>query len=150
VRAALDAAETLDPSLFWIYMIRPDIELQMGFGDLALASVQRGVEVDPYLLSMRGRLLDVLLWRQDLEGAQRALDELAQLDPDGYWSGRARARLLMAKGDMTEAEAQLLALRERFAGARWIHQELVDFYTLRGDTAAAEAAAARPEVLLRN
>ncbi len=149
MRASLDEAETYGPSIFWIYMIRAELEHAMGFDDLALATARRGVSLDPYLPSMLGRLIDVQLWRADLAAAALTLDTLTALDAEGYWSGRSRARLLQARGDFAGAEAALLLLRERWANALWIHQELASFYTARGNAAAAEAATARLQALVR-
>jgi len=150
MRSELDAAVTLSPSLFWIYMIRAELEHQMGFDDLALTTATRGVAFDPYLPSMLGRLIDVHLWREDPDAAEETLSTLAAIDGEGgYWSGRSRARILLARGDLVGAEAQLLALREDWANALWIHAELATFYAQQGNAAAAEAATARLESLLR-
>ena len=147
--AALDAAEETGASLFWIYMIRPEVENTLGFTDLALASTNRGLELDPYLPALWGRLIDVRLWRGEVDAAAEALATLEQLDVDGYWSGRSRFRILAARGDTIAAEAELAGLLDRWANALWVHVEAEAFYTAQGNAAAAEAAAARAESLLR-
>jgi tetratricopeptide (TPR) repeat protein len=146
---ALDEAETYGPSFFWTYLIRADFELQLGFGDMALASALRAVELDPYMLPSWGRVVDVQLWRGDLDGADQALARMVALDVDGFWAGRSRAHILLARGDLDAAESELLALRERWANALWVHQELAAIYLALGDAAAAQAATARLEALLR-
>ena len=151
--AALDRAETLRPSLFWIYMARVGLELALGRDETALATANFGVEQDPYLPSLLGGLIDVQFRLNDLDAVEATLATLTAIDvkegQEGYWSGRARARLLLARGDLDGAETQLLALRERWANTSWIHQELVRFYTARGDTAAAAAATERFDSLIR-
>ena len=146
---ALDAAEVRGPTLFWTYMIRSELEHRIGFDDMALATATRGLEIDPYLPSLHGRVIDVHLWRGDLEAAELAVQQLDALDPGGYWAGRARARLLWERQDLAGAEEILLNLRDRFAGSPWIHRELARFYEERGDDAAAEAARTRLQALVR-
>lgn len=130
--SALDRAQRLAPDLLWPYLIRPDVELQLGQPQLALASVRLGLALDPYMLAVHGRLVDVLLYTGDLAGAALAGDRLAQLDPGGYWAGRARSRLLRLQGGDAAAELELLQLRERWADAPWVHQEIADFYRAAG------------------
>jgi len=151
-RRSLSAAETRGPTLFWIYMIRAELEYKRGFLDLALAAARRGLEFDPYLLALHGRLVDVYLWRDEIDKAAIAVQFLSELDPGGtrgYWAGRARARVLLRQGEPAAAEDLLLDLSRRWAGSPWIHRELETFYREQGDLTAAEAAAERVRALVQ-
>ncbi len=152
--AELDETLTLAPSLFWIYMSRAELEHEMGQDEVALTTATRGVAHDPYLPSMLGRLIDVQLWLGDSDAAEETLDTLAAIDvtedgKGGYWSGRSRFRILVARGDVVTAEAELLALRRVWGNAQWIHLMEADFYEKQGNAEAADAARARLESLRR-
>ncbi len=136
--AAFDRARTLAPDLFWVYLVGADVELQLGQPVVALATTRRGLELDPYQPAMHGRLIDVYLQMDDVEAAGQAATTLAKLDAGGFWSGRAEARILWRRGLLEEAEERFLDLRERWAGAAWIHSLLIDFYA---DTGRPELAA---------
>lgn len=145
-RQALDRARVLAPDNFWVYLVGAKLELLLGQPTVALSTARRGLELDPYQLAMHGRLFDVHLEMDDLDAAGQVAATLESLDPGGFWGGRAEARILWRRGLLEEAESRLLALRDRWADAAWIHRELADFYT---DTGRPELAARERATLAR-
>ncbi len=148
-QAAIDRAGALAPEVFWVSLIAADVELRLGQPAVALATTRRGLELDPYQLAMHGRLVDVYRALDDLDAAEQAAAKLASLDPGGFWSGRAEGRILWARGLIEEAEMRFVALRDRWAGAAWIHHLLAEFYAETGRPELAARENATLEALAR-
>jgi predicted Zn-dependent protease len=85
----------------------------------------------------------------DVEAARQAVGELEALDPDGYWPGRARVRLLWREGRLDEAEHELRALRTRWANLPWVHLLAVEFADATGREALGDESRDALRVLQR-
>ncbi len=145
--ASLARAEELEPTLFWTYLNRAELECRVGRAEQALATARTGLDIDPYFTPLHGRLVDIYLAMDDLESAETVTGKLATLDQGGVWSERARARILWRQGRTSDAAATLLRLRGRFPDAPWVHQELQTLYIETGNSeGAAEAEATLDEL----
>ena len=121
----------------------------MVVNDVALATVRRGLQLDPLLPALRGREVDVLLAMDDLDAARLSVAELEALDPQGYWSGRARVRLLWREGNLDDAERELRALRTRWANVPWVHLLALEFAEATGRAGLEEESRDALRVLRR-
>jgi len=148
-RSELEQAERLAPDLIWIYLIRAEIEHLRGFDDLALATSRRAVALDPYLPAALSRVVDVHLWRGEIDEAETANRELEQLDNGGFWSGRGSVRIAWARGDHDSVERRLDELQERWANAAWSHRLAAEYYEQRGDSERASEARRSLDELIR-
>ena len=140
-RRDLERALELDPRALWAYLTLAATQVEMGDLAQALTSAREAQRLDWYLPATHSKVVDVLLELGRHDEAVAASEQLAALEPEGFFGRRVLARSLYlrnALGDSERAEPILLALHEEFATSPWPHEEALDFYRATGRAALAD------------
>ena len=139
---AVENARRLAPRMFWVYMTKAGIQLELGRHEGALATAREAVRLDRYLPAVQGTLIDAYLATGDYDAAIEVSQRLVNLDSGGYWGRRSLAKSYWSRGqpqDLERAEKLFLELHAEWSNAPWVHENLRDLYRHGGqDEQAAE------------
>lgn len=134
--ASTDRREYLSPSAVYYFIIGKIYEYQQNY-DNALANYKQGLVFDPFSSFIRNSISQILINKNDLEGAIKNLTSTVEADKEDYESRILLSSLMISRGNLEEARRLLMEAKKIDPSRIDAYLRLSDLYLFSRDERSA-------------